>query len=74
MSSPLAPRARGGLTPVRPQRDVVALVFGLLLTGIAGTTLWISLVGPLSWRLLTTAAPLALVVIGIVGLLLSRRR
>lgn len=60
--------------PARPPRDVVAMVFGLLLTGVAAVTLWTSLVGPLSWRLLTTAAPLALVVIGVVGLLLSRRR
>ena len=74
MSSPLDTRARAGVAQVRRQRDVVALVFGLLLTGIAGTTLWISLVGPVSWKLLTTAAPLALVVIGVVGLLLSRRR
>ena len=74
MSSPLDTRARAGVAQVRRQRDVVALVFGLLLTGIAGTTLWISFVGPVSWKLLTTAAPLALVVIGVVGLLLSRRR
>jgi len=60
--------------PTRPPRDVVALVFGLVLTGIAGAVLWTSLVGRLSWSVLTTAAPLALVVIGVVGLLLSRRR
>ena len=60
--------------PLRPSRDVVALVFGLVLTGIAAAVLWTSLVGRLSWSILTTAAPLALVVIGVVGLLLSRRR
>lgn len=73
--SPRPERGPGAaVRPAWPQRDVVALVVGLVLTGVAAVTLWTSLVRPLSWTLLTTAAPLALVVIGVVGLLLSRRR
>lgn len=54
--------------------DVVALVFGLLLSAIAGAALWRSFVGPLDWELLKIAAPLALVVVGVLGLALSRNR
>ncbi|MFP5283671.1 MAG: hypothetical protein ACLGIF_09490 [Actinomycetes bacterium] len=53
--------------------DVVALVFGLLLCGIAVSALWAALGGPVDWRLLQIVAPLSLVVIGITGLALSRR-
>lgn len=53
--------------------DVVALVFGLLLTGIALTALWSTLIGPVDWELLKVVAPLSLVAIGIGGLALSRR-
>ncbi len=74
MSAPLERRPGAVARPARRQRDVVALVFGLVLTGVATAALWTLLVGPLSWTLLTTAAPLALVLIGVVGLLLSRRR
>jgi hypothetical protein len=61
---PPAPRAR---------LDVVALVFGLVLTGTAVASLWLSVVGPLNWSMLKTIAPLALVAVGVVGLALSRR-
>ena len=54
-------------------RDVVALVFGLLFTGIGAAGLWYVFVGALDWALLRTAAPLALVVVGALGLALSRR-
>jgi hypothetical protein len=54
--------------------DVVALVFGLLLSAVAGAALWQSFLGPLDWELLKIAAPLALVVVGAVGLALSRNR
>ena len=74
MSTSLDRRPDPAVPRPRRQRDVVALVFGLLLTGVAGAALWTTVVGGLSWSTLTTAAPLALVVIGVVGLLLSRRR
>jgi hypothetical protein len=54
-------------------RDVVALVFGLLLTGVAVAALWQSLVGSLPWSQLKTVAPVTLVVVGVLGLTLSRR-
>ncbi len=54
--------------------DVVALVFGLLLTVVAGASLWQTVVGSLNWELLKVAAPLVLVVVGVLGLALSRNR
>lgn len=57
----------------RSARDVVALVLGLLLTGVAAAALWLAVVGSLDWSLLRTAAPIALVVVGVLGLALSRR-
>ena len=59
---------------MRPRADVVALVTGVLLTGFAAAVLWSSLVSPLSWSLVKVAAPLVLVVVGVVGLALSRNR
>jgi hypothetical protein len=55
-------------------RDVVALVFGLLFTGIAAAALWQSVIGSLPWSQLKTVVPMALVVVGVLGLALSRRR
>ena len=54
-------------------RDAVALVFGLLFTGVAAAALWQSLLGTLHWSLLKTVTPLALVIVGVLGLALSRR-
>jgi len=54
-------------------RDVVALVFGLLFTGVAFVALWHAFTGSLDWALLKTATPVALVVVGVLGLALSRR-
>lgn len=54
--------------------DVTSLIVGLLLTGIAGVALWQSLVGQVDWRAIKIAAPLTLVVLGIIGLSLSRNR
>ena len=54
--------------------DVVALVFGVLMTGIAVGSLWFAFTGSIDWGLLRVAAPLALVVVGVVGLALSRNR
>lgn len=58
----------------RPRRDVVALVVGLVLTGLAGAALWHAVTGSLPWALLRSATPLALVLVGGLGLLLTRRR
>jgi hypothetical protein len=58
---------------VKAPWDVVALVFGLVLTGVAVAALWLSVTGSLNWSVLRTATPLALVTIGGVGLALSRR-
>ena len=53
--------------------DVTALVFGLIVTTIAGAALWRVFMGDLNWSLVKVAAPLGLVVIGVIGLALSRR-
>ncbi|MCW2810240.1 MAG: hypothetical protein JWP61_698 [Friedmanniella sp.] len=54
--------------------DVVALVTGVLLTGLAVAALVLSVGGSLPWATLRIAAPLLLVVLGVTGLALSRRR
>lgn len=53
--------------------DVVSLVFGLLMVGLATTALWLAFTGSLDWSLLKTAAPLVLVAVGALGLVLTRR-
>lgn len=54
--------------------DVVALVLGLLLSVIATAALWLAFTGSLNWALIKVAAPFGLVVIGALGLALSRNR
>lgn len=54
--------------------DVVALVSGVLLTGIAAASLWWSITGAINWEVLKIVAPLALVAVGVAGLALSRNR
>jgi hypothetical protein len=54
--------------------DVVALITGVLLTGIATASLWWSVTGWLNWDVLKIVAPLSLVAVGVVGLALSRNR
>jgi len=54
--------------------DVVALVFGLLLTAVGAGALWLAFAGSLNWQLVKVAAPLALVVVGVLGLAFSRNR
>lgn len=54
--------------------DVVALITGVLLTGIAIASLWWSVTGWLNWDVLKIVAPLSLVAVGVVGLALSRNR
>ncbi|MGI3779444.1 MAG: hypothetical protein ACRYG2_01580 [Janthinobacterium lividum] len=53
--------------------DVVALVTGVCFVGLALTVLANALIGPVSWALVKVVAPLVLVVVGVVGLALSRR-
>lgn len=54
--------------------DVVALIFGLLLAGVAVASLWLTFTGSINWQLVRAVAPLSLVVVGVVGLALSRNR
>lgn len=54
------------------RRDTVALIFGLLLTGVALGSLWFAVTGVLDWDVLKLAIPIALVVVGIAGLAVSR--
>lgn len=54
------------------RRDTVALVFGLLLVGVALGSLWFSVTGVLDWEVLKLAIPIGLVVVGIAGLAVSR--
>ena len=59
---------------MRARPDVVALVAGVVLIGVAGAVLWNSLVAPLTWSLIRIIAPLVLVGVGLAGLALSRNR
>jgi hypothetical protein len=54
--------------------DVVSMIFGVVITGIALLALWTTYVGSIDWQVLKIAAPLALVVLGVAGLALSRNR
>ena len=55
-------------------RDVVALIFGVVMTSIAVGSLWLSFVGPINWQLVKIIAPLGLIAAGVLGLALSRNR
>lgn len=54
--------------------DVASLIVGLLLTALAGLALWWSFDNTVNWDVVKVATPLILVVVGIVGLSLSRNR
>ena len=54
--------------------DVVSLIFGVLITGIALLALWLTYAGGVDWQIVKIAAPLSLVVLGVAGLALSRNR
>lgn len=58
----------------RKRVDVLALTAGLLLTGTAAASLWVTFGGTLSWAVLRVLIPLVLVVIGVLGLMLTRNR
>lgn len=55
----------------RRKIDLAALVLGLIFAEVAIVALW-NAFGAVDWRLLGIAAPLTLVVIGGIGLILSR--
>lgn len=54
--------------------DVVSLIAGLLLSTIAFGALWTAIAGQIEWSVLRVAGPLTLVVVGVLGLVLSRGR
>jgi len=54
--------------------DVVSLIFGVLITGVALLSLWLTYLGSVDWHALKIVAPLSLVVLGVAGLALSRNR
>jgi hypothetical protein len=54
------------------RRDTVALIFGLLLSGVALGSLWFAITGTLDWDVLKLAMPIGLVVVGVAGLAVSR--
>jgi hypothetical protein len=54
--------------------DVTAFVLGVVLTGIALLALWLAFAGSVDWGIVRIVAPLGLVVVGILGLALSRNR
>ncbi len=56
------------------RRDVTTRIFGLLLTGVAGVALWRSITGHIDWQVIKIAAPVSLVLVGVMGLALSRNR
>jgi hypothetical protein len=59
---------------VTRNRDVVALIVGLVFTSIAVGSLWLSFVGSINWQLVKIIAPLGLIAAGVLGLALSRNR
>jgi|GEM_PF-1378544 hypothetical protein len=59
---------------MRKTYDVVALIFGLLLSSVALGSLWLTFVGPLNWQVIRIVAPMGLVAAGVLGLVLSRNR
>lgn len=62
-------------TPTRSRhRDAVALIAGVLMILLAAGVLWMAFGGPLDPIVLKLAAPFSLVLIGILGLLLSRKK
>lgn len=58
---------------MKPRTDVVALVLGLVAVTLGGLGLWAAF-GTVSWSAVAVAAPLCLVVFGLLGLVASRGR
>ncbi|WP_026928302.1 hypothetical protein [Granulicoccus phenolivorans] len=61
-------------TPRPTRTDPVALIAGILMLLLASGVLWMAFGGPLDPIVLKLAAPFSLVLIGILGLLLSRKK
>ena len=59
---------------MRPPVDVLALVLGIMITGVAAAVLWTTLVGPLPFDVLRVGIPLLLVAAGLAGLVATRPR
>lgn len=59
---------------MKTRPDVVSVVLGMLATILALGGLWLALGGNVDWSTLRVAAPLTLVLIGIIGLAASRPR
>lgn len=57
----------------RRRPDVGALLVGVVLLAVAGLVLWTSLGWTVDWGLVVVLAPIALIVLGVLGLTLSRR-
>ena len=56
---------------MKPRTDVVSLVIGLVLVALAAVGLWEAF-GTVAWSSVAVAAPVCLVVFGLVGLFASR--
>lgn len=56
---------------MKPRTDVVALVIGLVLLALAGVGLWEAF-SAVAWSTVAIAAPVCLVVFGLIGLFASR--
>jgi len=54
--------------------DAVSVILGLMATILALGGLWLSFGGSIEWSTLRIAAPLVLVLIGIIGLVAARPR
>ena len=73
MSDDLVPgRAADASRRRGPRRDALAAVVGCLALLVGGALLWHSLVAPLTLASLKIAIPSGLVVVGVLGLVLSR--
>lgn len=59
---------------MKTRLDLVAFIFGMIMVAVAGVTLWMTLVGAISLEWLKVAAPLFLVLVGVLGLTLARPR
>ncbi len=54
--------------------DVSAIMWGFVFVCVAGLGVWIGLGYPVNWTAVQIAAPTALIIVGIVGLMVSRTR